>query len=207
MVCKPENLIAKAEPHIVNHPVSLWPEVIVDIIDELFQLGIPFFIRSFQIGEAFAGDALDRTFGALCIGDVKRGTVGIPEIEFGQISMKMLASAMLVDALHAAFEDAEKALDGLSMNAPVAALYVSRERAMRLSGVLPWCRSTAARTSAFSPLADELEGWLVRRKVAISRSRAIAAARNYPISLGHEPRPSRREQSVVGSPTTIGPGW
>jgi hypothetical protein len=37
--------------------------------------------------------------------NAKGNAVGIPEIEFAQVSVQMLFGAMLIDALHAALED------------------------------------------------------------------------------------------------------
>jgi len=48
--------------------------------------------------------------------DAKPGTVSIAEIELGQIAVQVLLAAMLVDALHAAFEDRVIALNGRAPN-------------------------------------------------------------------------------------------
>ena len=46
----------------------------------------------------------------------------IPEIELGQVAVQVLLRAMLIDALHAALEDAEVALDRIGMNGTINVL-------------------------------------------------------------------------------------
>ena len=60
---------------------------------------------------------------AFALFDRKDGTLSvrhspgvIAEIKFGQIAVQVLFGAVLIDALHAAFEDAEIALDGVRMD-------------------------------------------------------------------------------------------
>ena len=45
--------------------------------------------------------------------DAKRNAVAVAKIELGEIAVQVLLAAMLVDALHPAFEDREEALDGV----------------------------------------------------------------------------------------------
>lgn len=63
------------------------------------------------IREALAGDASQRVLVALAVFDPKRRAVVLAKIELGKVAMQMLLTAVLIDALHAALEDAEVALD------------------------------------------------------------------------------------------------
>ena len=69
-----------------------------------------------SICEALADDATDRTFGALLIIDAEPNAVVIAEIELRQITVKVLLRTVLVDALHAALEDAEHAFDRIGVD-------------------------------------------------------------------------------------------
>ena len=46
--------------------------------------------------------------------DAKGITVGVSEIKFGQVAVKVLLGAVLIDALHAALEDRIEAFDRVS---------------------------------------------------------------------------------------------
>jgi hypothetical protein len=83
----------------------------------------------------------------------------VAELIFRKVAVKVLLGTVLVDALHAALEDAERALDGVGVNvlatySPAECLTVScaakcstEPRYRRLSsvyrGALPWRRSRA----------------------------------------------------------------
>src|SRR5580704_16187737 len=66
-----------------------------------------------SIGEPLALGALDRIDGALHVVDSEADAIGIAEVEFGEVAMQMTAGAMLVNAGHAALEDAEIAFDSV----------------------------------------------------------------------------------------------
>jgi hypothetical protein len=59
------------------------------------------------IGQTLTASSLDRATGALGIVNPELDAVRIAEIEFGEVAMQVLPTAMLVDADHAALEDAE----------------------------------------------------------------------------------------------------
>lgn len=89
---------------------------------------------SAAISEALADDPAEGFDGALGIVDPVGGAVGIPEIEFGQIAMKMLVATMLIDALHAPLENREITFDGIGMDRAVVIIDI-------LIGTVPgWCR-------------------------------------------------------------------
>ena len=66
-----------------------------------------------MIGEALALTRPYRCNGAVIIAVPKRGTMVIAEIKFRQIAMQVFLAAMLINALHSALKDAEKALNGI----------------------------------------------------------------------------------------------
>lgn len=63
------------------------------------------------IGQPLALDALKRGNRPRCIAVAIRHAVVIPELKFGQIAMQVRLATVLIDALHAALEDAERALN------------------------------------------------------------------------------------------------
>lgn len=65
------------------------------------------------IGKALAGDALQSLLGVGLIVNFERRTVAVAEVKFRQVAMQMRLATMLIDALHAAFEDAEKTFNGV----------------------------------------------------------------------------------------------
>lgn len=67
--------------------------------------GASAWLRVPPIGEALPCSSLDREAGALGIIDPELDAVGIAEIELGEIAVKVLLAAMLIDASHSAFED------------------------------------------------------------------------------------------------------
>ena len=69
-----------------------------------------------SIGQTLSNDSLDGDLGALDIVDPKANAVRIAEIKLVQISVQVFFLAMLIDALHAAFEDRIIALDGVGRN-------------------------------------------------------------------------------------------
>ena len=66
------------------------------------------------IGQPLADDALKRVRRALRILDAKPRTVVVAKIKLRDVAVQMLLAAMLVDALHAALEDAENSLRACS---------------------------------------------------------------------------------------------
>ena len=58
---------------------------------------------------------MERSTGALGIVNSELDPVAVPEIELDEIAVKVPLRAMLIDADHPAFEDAEEALDGLGV--------------------------------------------------------------------------------------------
>ena len=62
-------------------------------------------VTSRSIGQPLADSALNRTGGALNVIYALPDAIAIPEIKLRKIAVQMLLAAMLVDALHAAFED------------------------------------------------------------------------------------------------------
>lgn len=65
------------------------------------------------IGEALAFRALDGAVSALCVVNAQLHTVRVPEVKLVQIRLQMMFGAMMIGAGHPAFEDTEKALDGV----------------------------------------------------------------------------------------------
>ena len=68
------------------------------------------------IGEALALDALHGVIGAHGVGVAKRGATVVAEIKLRQIAVKVGFAAVLVDAGHAALEDAEIALNRVGVD-------------------------------------------------------------------------------------------
>ena len=66
---------------------------------------------SCPIGQPLADDAPYRRFGALLIIETECGTGIVPEIKFSGVAVQMPLVAMLIDADHAALEDAVEALN------------------------------------------------------------------------------------------------
>ncbi len=80
-----------------------------------------------MISEPLADEALKREIGARYVIYAEFGAIGIAEIKFREIAVKVTFAAMLVDALHAALEHAEEALDGIGgydLRAFVAAIFL-----------------------------------------------------------------------------------
>ena len=73
-------------------------------------------LRSRFIGQPLAFDAEQRAFGASSVVNAEFDAIGVAEIELGEIAVKVLFAAMLIDADHAALEDAEIALDGVGVD-------------------------------------------------------------------------------------------
>jgi hypothetical protein len=76
------------------------------------RLGL-FALRSRFISLSLAFDAVQREFGAVGIVYAYCDAVRVPEVELSQAAVKVLLAAMLLDAYHAALEDAVIALDGI----------------------------------------------------------------------------------------------
>src|SRR5208283_5221556 len=73
-------------------------------------------LRSRFISEPLALDPAQGAFGARGIVNAEANTVGITEVKFGEIAVKMLLAAMLINANHAAFENAVIALNGVGVD-------------------------------------------------------------------------------------------
>lgn len=57
-------------------------------------------LTSLVIGEPLTGRAFDGVVGSLGVGDLKRGAAVVPEIELGEVAVKMGLAAVLVGADH-----------------------------------------------------------------------------------------------------------
>ena len=79
------------------------------------------------ISQTLALDTDKRVFRALNISNPKFNAVIIAEIKLRDIAMQMSLAAMLIDALHAALEDAEKTFNSVRV-------HVGRERTRQLCG-------------------------------------------------------------------------
>ena len=80
----------------------------------LFPYGLS--VTSLPIGEPLTDDALHGSFGALHVIYAEPNAIAIAEIKFRKIAMQMFLSTMLIDALHAAFENRIVALDGVGVD-------------------------------------------------------------------------------------------
>src|SRR5690606_3596341 len=76
------------------------------------------------IGKTLADDALQQPVGALGVFDTKSRPVVIAELVFGQIAVQMLFVTVLIDALHAALEDAEISLNGVAVDAAILKVHI-----------------------------------------------------------------------------------
>lgn len=74
-----------------------------------------FFVRC-NVGQTLADDAAQRRNGTVTVVAAKRLAIVIPKLELCQIAMQVRLAAMLIDALHAAFEDAEIAFDRVAVD-------------------------------------------------------------------------------------------
>lgn len=70
------------------------------------------------IGQPLPGDALERVVCALCISHTESRAIVVSEIEFGNISLQVLASNMMICPDQATLEQAEIAFDGVCMDVP-----------------------------------------------------------------------------------------
>src|SRR6266852_3067713 len=80
----------------------------------LFPYGLSVVRRS--IRQPLADDAFHGTFGALNVIYAKSDAVAISKVELCEISVQVLLFAMLVDAFHAALENAVEAFNGISVD-------------------------------------------------------------------------------------------
>src|ERR1700685_519533 len=71
------------------------------------------------ICQALSDDALERVRGTLRIFDAKPRTIVVAEIKLRDVAMQVLFAAMLVDALHAALEDAVVAFERVHVHIAV----------------------------------------------------------------------------------------
>jgi hypothetical protein len=69
-----------------------------------------------SIGKALTDDPGKRVIRAGSVVHANCDAVVVPEIELGEIPVKVLLGTMLVDADHAALEDRKDAFDGVGVN-------------------------------------------------------------------------------------------
>ena len=74
------------------------------------------------ISQPLTLDALQGKVGARQVINTKLLAIGVAEIKFGQITVKVLLSAVLIDADHASFEDAVVAFDGTGADGDASAV-------------------------------------------------------------------------------------
>ena len=72
-----------------------------------------FRLVSLPVREALANDALQQFTCSLLVIYLKGDAVVVAEVEFGQIAVQVFTAAMLINAVHAALEDTEKAFNGI----------------------------------------------------------------------------------------------
>jgi hypothetical protein len=77
-----------------------------------FLLGL-FSLTSRFVGQPLAFDALQGAVAARDVANAKRNAVVVTKIKLGQIAVKMLLAAVLVDTDHAALEDVVVAFNGV----------------------------------------------------------------------------------------------
>ena len=68
------------------------------------------------ISQALTADLLQGAIGALLVIPVQRRAVVVAEVKFREVAVQMLFGAMLIDALHAALEDAEIAFNRVGVD-------------------------------------------------------------------------------------------
>ncbi len=56
--------------------------------------------------------------------ETQRNAIVIPELELCQIAVKVALAAVLINALHAAFDDAEIAFDRVAVDAAILKVYI-----------------------------------------------------------------------------------
>jgi hypothetical protein len=71
---------------------------------------------SWSVREALALRASERSRRTFSVVNVQCNSMIVAEIEFGKIAMQMAFVAMLINAFHAAFEDAVEALKRVGVN-------------------------------------------------------------------------------------------
>src|SRR3954451_13415141 len=86
----------------------------------LFPYGLSVVRR--RVGQSLSDDALHGAGCALRIVYAQPDPIGIAEIKFGQVAVKMLLAAMLVSAGHATFENREITFDGIGMDQALAVM-------------------------------------------------------------------------------------
>jgi hypothetical protein len=69
-----------------------------------------------MVGEALARHALNGGDSAVNVAASESDAVIVPEIKFREITVQVLFLAVLVDALHAAFEDRREAFNRVGMS-------------------------------------------------------------------------------------------
>jgi hypothetical protein len=71
-----------------------------------------------SVGKSFAHDAADSALGPLNIVDTQSDAVAIPEVEFGEVTVKVLFAHVLIDAVDSALQDREITFCGISRGIP-----------------------------------------------------------------------------------------
>ena len=69
-----------------------------------------------MIGEPLAFDAFDSGFGAVNVAVAEPNAMVVAEVKFREIAVQMLLVAVLINSLHAALEDRERAFDGVGVD-------------------------------------------------------------------------------------------
>jgi len=88
------------------------------------------------ISQALAGQAAKRITAPLTIIATEAFAVAVAEIELGNVAVKVLLRAMLIDTLHAAFEDRKELLDRVRVNAAKGYIPPSFTLCLPAAGIL-----------------------------------------------------------------------
>ena len=67
------------------------------------------------VGQPLALGGPDRAIGAFAILNTEGGSVAVPEVKLGEVAVKMLLADVEVTTVNAAFQEREKAFDGIGM--------------------------------------------------------------------------------------------
>src|SRR5882672_2569727 len=76
------------------------------------------------IGEPLALNSAQQNLGALHVLDAKRLAIAVAEIELRKVAVQVIVGAVLIDTLHAAFEDREESLDGVGMQSVIGPRHI-----------------------------------------------------------------------------------
>ncbi len=89
-----------------------------------------------MVGEALARHALDRGLRPVNVAAPEPDPVIIAEVKFREITMQVLFLAVLIDTLHAAFENRECAFDGICVHVATG-LFLDRVLHGFMGGEMP----------------------------------------------------------------------